>query len=354
MFEGIDAEPLLAELERERRAIRLRVGGEQRYVAADEAGLYRDALVGRAARRPAGGVPRRRARRAARARRALRAHARPVHRARSCASATASTRAPCCASSSATASSCAASCAPAAAGASGATSRCCAACAAPRWRRCARRSSPPTSAPRRLPARPGRASTATRRAGAGHRPPARGARAAAGPRAAGGDLGARRAAAPHRRLLADVAGHALRQRRARVGRRRPARALRTRRAVLPRGRAADRTAASYERRAQAPVRSTDEPEHELLRARLAQSPCFFTDLLAELDAARGGAARGAVGSRLGGRGDQRRVGAAARAAPVARALAARAARAPGSVRRGASASRRTGRDRSRRCRAAGR
>ena len=30
--------------ERERRAIRLRVGGEQRWVAADEAGLYRDAL----------------------------------------------------------------------------------------------------------------------------------------------------------------------------------------------------------------------------------------------------------------------------------------------------------------------
>ena len=28
----------------------------------------------------------------------------------------------------------------------------------------------------------------------------------------------------------------------------------------------------------------DGPEHELLRARLAQGPCFFTDLLAELDA----------------------------------------------------------------------
>ena len=44
MFEGVDADALLAELERERRAIRLRVGREERYIAADEAGLYRDAL----------------------------------------------------------------------------------------------------------------------------------------------------------------------------------------------------------------------------------------------------------------------------------------------------------------------
>jgi ATP-dependent Lhr-like helicase len=53
VFEGIDPAPLLAELERERRAIRLRVGGEQRYVAADEAGLYRDALSAA----PPGGLP---------------------------------------------------------------------------------------------------------------------------------------------------------------------------------------------------------------------------------------------------------------------------------------------------------
>jgi ATP-dependent Lhr-like helicase len=52
-FAGVDLQPLLAELQRERRAIRLRVGGEQRYVAADEAGLYRDAL-GAA---PPGGLP---------------------------------------------------------------------------------------------------------------------------------------------------------------------------------------------------------------------------------------------------------------------------------------------------------
>jgi ATP-dependent Lhr-like helicase len=44
ILEGIDAGGLTSELLRERRAIRLRVGGEERYVAADEAGLYRDAL----------------------------------------------------------------------------------------------------------------------------------------------------------------------------------------------------------------------------------------------------------------------------------------------------------------------
>jgi ATP-dependent Lhr-like helicase len=53
VFEGVEEAPLLEELERERRAIRLRVGGEQRYVAADEAGLYRDALSAA----PPGGLP---------------------------------------------------------------------------------------------------------------------------------------------------------------------------------------------------------------------------------------------------------------------------------------------------------
>jgi ATP-dependent helicase Lhr and Lhr-like helicase len=53
VFEGVDPAPLLAELQRERRAIRLRVGGEQRYVAADEAGSYRDALSAA----PPGGLP---------------------------------------------------------------------------------------------------------------------------------------------------------------------------------------------------------------------------------------------------------------------------------------------------------
>jgi ATP-dependent Lhr-like helicase len=53
VFAGVDAGALLAALEGERRAIRLRIGGEQRYVAADEAGLYRDALGAM----PPGGLP---------------------------------------------------------------------------------------------------------------------------------------------------------------------------------------------------------------------------------------------------------------------------------------------------------
>jgi ATP-dependent helicase Lhr and Lhr-like helicase len=53
VFEGIDSQGMLRELERERRAIRLRVGGEERYLAADEAGLYRDALGAV----PPGGLP---------------------------------------------------------------------------------------------------------------------------------------------------------------------------------------------------------------------------------------------------------------------------------------------------------
>ncbi len=53
VLDGIDAAAMLAELERERRAIRLRVGGEERYVAADDAGLYRDALSAV----PPGGLP---------------------------------------------------------------------------------------------------------------------------------------------------------------------------------------------------------------------------------------------------------------------------------------------------------
>ncbi len=53
VFEGIESEPLLRELERERRAIRLRLGGEERWAAADEAGLYRDALGAV----PPGGLP---------------------------------------------------------------------------------------------------------------------------------------------------------------------------------------------------------------------------------------------------------------------------------------------------------
>ena len=50
---GVDADALLATLERDRRAITLRLGGEPRWVAADDAGLYRDALGAV----PPGGLP---------------------------------------------------------------------------------------------------------------------------------------------------------------------------------------------------------------------------------------------------------------------------------------------------------
>ncbi len=44
VFPGVDPGALLGELQRERRAVRVRVGRQERYIAADEAGLYRDAL----------------------------------------------------------------------------------------------------------------------------------------------------------------------------------------------------------------------------------------------------------------------------------------------------------------------
>ncbi|MGA8362983.1 MAG: DEAD/DEAH box helicase, partial [Solirubrobacteraceae bacterium] len=53
VLEGIDSEELLQGLCRQRRVISLRIAGEQRYVAAEDAGLYRDAL-GAA---PPGGLP---------------------------------------------------------------------------------------------------------------------------------------------------------------------------------------------------------------------------------------------------------------------------------------------------------
>jgi ATP-dependent Lhr-like helicase len=53
VFEGVEAETLLRDLERERRIVHARIGGEERYIAADEAGLYRDAL----GTVPPGGLP---------------------------------------------------------------------------------------------------------------------------------------------------------------------------------------------------------------------------------------------------------------------------------------------------------
>jgi ATP-dependent helicase Lhr and Lhr-like helicase len=53
VLDGVDAAAMLAVLERERRAARVRVGGEERVIAADDAGLYRDAL----GVPPPGGLP---------------------------------------------------------------------------------------------------------------------------------------------------------------------------------------------------------------------------------------------------------------------------------------------------------
>ncbi len=44
LAEGLDAEQVLLELAAERRAVRVRVAGEERWIAADDVGLYRDAL----------------------------------------------------------------------------------------------------------------------------------------------------------------------------------------------------------------------------------------------------------------------------------------------------------------------
>jgi ATP-dependent Lhr-like helicase len=44
VIEGVDPVGLLATLADQRRAVRVRVGGEERWIAADDAGLYRDAL----------------------------------------------------------------------------------------------------------------------------------------------------------------------------------------------------------------------------------------------------------------------------------------------------------------------
>jgi ATP-dependent Lhr-like helicase len=53
VLDGLDAQAMLDGLEGERRVVRLRIAGEERLIAADDAGLYRDAL-GAA---PPGGLP---------------------------------------------------------------------------------------------------------------------------------------------------------------------------------------------------------------------------------------------------------------------------------------------------------
>jgi ATP-dependent helicase Lhr and Lhr-like helicase len=53
VLEGLDADAMLAGLESERRVVRVRIAGEERLIAADDAGLYRDAFGAS----PPGGLP---------------------------------------------------------------------------------------------------------------------------------------------------------------------------------------------------------------------------------------------------------------------------------------------------------
>ena len=240
---AVGAARILSELEKDRRAIRMRIGGEERWIASEDAGLYRDALGRCAARRPPRRVPRGREGAAPAARAALRPHPRPVHHARDVGSLRPRPR-------------------PGAARA-GARRRPDPRRAAARRKR-ARVVRPGRAAPpaARLPGhapqggRAGRAAragalparvagrgrrTARRR---GRRPAARDARAAPGPGAGARGLGARRAPAPRGRLLARLDGPALRERRARVGGRRGGGPqFRTGGAAVPRGRALARAAA---------------------------------------------------------------------------------------------------------------
>jgi ATP-dependent helicase Lhr and Lhr-like helicase len=52
-LEAVSAQRMLGDLEKERRAVRLRIAGEERWLAAEDAGLYRDALGAV----PPGGLP---------------------------------------------------------------------------------------------------------------------------------------------------------------------------------------------------------------------------------------------------------------------------------------------------------
>ena len=148
-----------------------------------------------------------------------------------------------------------------------------------------------------------------------HRPPARGAGAAAGGGADAEGLGAGRAAAPARRLLAELARRALHQRRAGLGRgRRPRPLRRPRRRLLPRGRP-PRRAAAGQRQARAGCRRAARPDpraarrRPLVLARPARRPRRRP---------RRGAAQRALGPGLGRRRHQRRLRPAAGAAAARR------------------------------------
>ena len=301
---------MLEKLIAERRAVQVRVNGEERFIAAEDAGLYRDALgvpppaglpdsfldenddaLGSVVRRyarthgpfPTGqlaaryGVDPTPALREARARRqpgagraaARRDRARVVRHRRAAPRAARQPRPP---------------------AARGRARRPAPAC--PLLAQLAER--------RRLPA-------CRRRSGS----PARGARASAGGVADPEGLGARRAAAAPRRLQPGLAGRALHQRRGGLDRRRRAGALRRPgRALLPRGRPARRPAAG-ERQARF---SRGRGPRRDPRATRRRSELLARPRRRPRRSRHRGAAHGALGPRLGRRGHQRRIRAAAGAA----------------------------------------
>ena len=278
--EGYSAASMLEKLGRERRAALVRIAGEERYIAAEDAGLYRDAL----GVPPPPGLPEtfleRRARRAARPGAPLRPHPRPVPDRAARPPATGSTRRPALRELE-RAGDAGPRRAPArrAPSASGATPTCCAGCAAPASPTCAARSRPPTPRARPLPAELAerRRPPARRRR---PRPPARGAGPAAGRRAdarrSGSGTSCRGASAPTARPgstssapAASWSGSA------------PARSAA---ATAGSPSTSARTCASPARRRRTPSSSAPEGEvHDAIRERLAGRPCFWLDLLADLD-----------------------------------------------------------------------
>ena len=242
--EGYSAASMLEKLISERRVARVRVAGEERYIAAEDAGLYRDAL-GRAA---AGGSARLVPRAPPRPDGARCWAATPAptgrSRPRSRRGATGSTRRRPCGSWSATGALIRGELLP------GGTEReWCDADVLRRVRRASlahlRREVEPADRSQLARFLPGWQNVdAYRPAGAGRGPPPRGADPAAGGRPHPEGLGAGRASQAPRRLQPRLARRALHQRRGRLARRRRAGAKRRPGgAVLPRGRAPGRAAA---------------------------------------------------------------------------------------------------------------
>ena len=278
--EGYSAASMLEKLVAERRVAKVRIAGEERYIAAEDAGLYRDALGVPPPGRPAGDLPRGPPGRDARPGPPLRPHPRPLPDRAARRAATASTRRRRCASSRPKGRWSAASCCRAGPSASGATPKSCAGSAAPASRACARRSRRPTATElaRFLPS--WQNVDAFRRAGAGldrlreALVPLQG--VALTPKV----WEARRAAAPARRLLAEPGSTSSAPAASWSGSAPAPSAAPT--AASPSTSA--RTSASPGRRRPTPSSSAPSGEvHDAIRERLAAGPSFWLDLLADLD-----------------------------------------------------------------------